>query len=191
METIETKRHAPIVNAFVYLDPSENIKYEPIVYQCKNFIIAHRGKIVPTALLVEIILQKFTEGKRTRVRKAVETYVKDLQFDKVIISLHDGYLHPLPSQTEFIKEYLRITKKTALSMLHRLNVQVKRLKLHGQYKLDLGKYDKAIYEAFTEEVEEEETATELPDIPTLTRDEVFFVDSVIKDTPTGQRGFSL
>jgi len=138
-----------------YLNPSETVRHEPLVYQCAEFIINHQGKAVPTEVLVQKFLGTFTKGKETRVRQAVETYVNDLLFDKIIISTHDGYLHPTREQRPLVEDYFRTTSKTARSIFYRRSNQIKRLRLDGQYKEILGRYDKPIYEAITDSLEEE------------------------------------
>ena len=145
---------------YEYLAPSETLRHEPLVYQCAKFIIAHQGKCIPTEVLVQKFIGSFTKGRETKVRQAVETYVNDLIFDKVIISTHDGYLHPTREQRPLVEDYFRTTSKTARSIFYRRSNQIKRLRLDGQYKELLGRYDKPIYEAITLALEEESALDE-------------------------------
>jgi hypothetical protein len=149
----------------IYLDPEQTKRHEELIYQCSRFVIEHQGKVVPAKFLVEKFLGEFTKSKETRVRQAMETYANDLLFDKLIISLHDGFLHPTHEQEPLVLEYFRIASQTARSIFYRRSNQMKRVRLDGQFKEVLGRYDKDIFEAYSDYLPDEEKPSEVLKAP--------------------------
>ena len=137
------------MNEHYYLDPEQTKHHDPLMTQCAEFIINHQGKVISTETLVKRFLGDFTKGKETRVRQAIEEYTNDIIFQKIIISTHDGYIHPdEETQQYLIDDYIETTDKTARSIFFRLGNNLKRLKLNGQCKEQLGRYDSSIYLTF-------------------------------------------
>ncbi|MDP3130924.1 MAG: hypothetical protein Q8N15_06325, partial [Bacillota bacterium] len=86
-------------------------------------------------------------------------------FDKLIVSTHDGYLHPTRDQEPIVIDSFDKMDATARSIGIRRRRQLKRLKLDGQFKMALGKYDKPVYEAFTDaEIEEYQPKKKRPTV---------------------------
>ena len=145
-----------------FLDPEQTKRHDPLMTLCAEYIIRHQGYVIPTEMLVTRFLGDFTKGKETKVRQVIEEYVKDTIFQKIIISVHDGYIHPVPGKQDFlIRQYIKTTKKTGKATFFRLGKNLERLRNDGQYKEILGKYDSPIYETFLREdpdAEEEEEA---------------------------------
>lgn len=136
-----------------FLEPKETLKHEPLVYEVKDFIVKHQGETISVNVLCLEFFGTVTNGLKTKMRQTVETYVKSGEFDKLIISTHDGYLHPLPEQTAEIERFFETTDATIESLCVRRAYQMQRIKRDNQYKMALGRYDKPVYEAITREWE--------------------------------------
>ena len=132
-----------------YLEPSATLRHEPLVYEVYEFIVAHQGETVSVNDLCDHFFGTVTDGLKTKMRQTVETIVKAGEFDKLIISTHDGYLHPFAEQTAEIDRFFGIIDATIESWCVRRAYQLQRIKRDGQYKLALGRYDKPVYEAIT------------------------------------------
>ena len=136
-----------------YLTAEQTARHEPLVYRVSRFIIAEQGRTISVRELCERFLADdggHTKSNDTRMRNIVEEYVADLMFDKLIVSTHDGYLHPNRNQEDVVIESFDKMDATARAIGIRRRRQLKRLKLDGQFKLALGKHDKPVYEAITD-----------------------------------------
>ena len=169
-DTIETKRHAPIV------------------YSVYHFFEASPDKVYPPKKLCHIFWGEFTKSLDTAMRNIVEEIVNDRTM-KLIVSTRKGYMMPSKGRIAEVEENIRTLEKTARALFYRRGSLLFKLGADLQQKLQIGDYDKPEYQAFLRRLEENAQADGIG--KSRKYKEAMFDDSVMQDTPTGQRGFSL